>query len=107
LKYVTDTIDDDIGKLISSLCRRRTKNKPFYIYIGYTTFIPSIMVCLLISRISIFVDKFYFKASLRPPAENQTMQTNGRKSSKKAKKIKDAAAVALVEDADDDGTTRR
>ena len=32
------------------------------------------------------------------------MQTNGRKSGKKAKKIKDAAAVALVDDADKNGT---
>jgi len=28
------------------LCRRRTRNKPFYIYIGYITFIPLIMVRL-------------------------------------------------------------
>ncbi|KIM83192.1 hypothetical protein PILCRDRAFT_819416 [Piloderma croceum F 1598] len=35
-------------------------------------------------------------ASLRPPAENQTMQTNGRKSSKRAKKIKDADEDGMV-----------
>ena len=56
-----------------------------------------------LSRIFILDDNFYFKASLRPPAENQTMQTNGRKSGKKAKKIKDAAAATLLKGDEDGG----
>lgn len=42
-------------------------------------------------------------ASLRPPTENPTMQTNGRKSNKKAKKIRDAAKALENEDGDEDG----
>ncbi|KAF7970696.1 hypothetical protein HWV62_23230 [Athelia sp. TMB] len=41
-------------------------------------------------------------ASLRPPAENITMHTNGRKSNKKAKKLRDAAkALENGEDAEE------